>query len=253
LCYRGSSPNTALAKQLAESFTVYTYDRRGRGESGDTSPYAVEREVEDLEAVIEQAGGSADLYGISSGGALALEAANQLGGVKRLALYEVPFGLDDPRAPIPADFAAHLRDLIDRDRRGEAVAYFLKVVGTPAIVVGVMRLTPVWRKLKAVAHTLPYDAATLGETGPGKPVLGGRWTAIAAPTLVIGGGKSPPWMQNAMRALARALPHAQHRTLEGQTHLVKAKALAPVLAEFFDAQDDGGAAGPTHMGAQSQS
>jgi pimeloyl-ACP methyl ester carboxylesterase len=152
-------PNPKLAAALASQFTVLTYDRRGRGESADTSPYAVEREVEDLEAVIDAAGGSAHVYGISSGGALALEAANRLSSIRRLALYELPFVTDDSRTPIPADFAAHLTELTENERRAQALRYFFTTgIGLPRVMVMMMRLMPAWSKLKALAHTLPYDA-----------------------------------------------------------------------------------------------
>jgi pimeloyl-ACP methyl ester carboxylesterase len=234
LCHRASGPNRALAAALADRFTVYTYDRRGRGESGDTAPYAVEREIEDLEAVIEAAGSSAHVYGISSGGVLALEAALRLPQVRRLALYEPPFVVDDTRKPIPAGFAVRLEQLAATGRRAEAVRYFMSDgVGVPAIFVALMRLMPAWSRLKAVAHTLSYDAALLGpETGDGTPLPVERWAGLDVPTVVIGGGKSPQWMRNAVASLAGTIG-AEHRVLEGQTHLVKPQALAPVLADFY--------------------
>ena len=224
-----------LVPLLEQRFTVVNYDRRGRGDSGDTKPYAVEREVEDLEALIDAVGGSALVYGSSSGAALALEAANLLGGkVKKLVVYEAPFVVDASRAPVPADFAAQLSEMRASHRQGAAVKYFMsKGVGVPAIFVTMMQFMPAWSKLKAMAGTLPYDAATLRDNGSGKPLAARQWAAITAPTLVVCGGKSPVWMRHAMQALANVLPNAQHRTLEGQTHIVKAEAIAPVLAEFF--------------------
>jgi pimeloyl-ACP methyl ester carboxylesterase len=231
LCYRGSSPNTPLAEALAEHFTVYTYDRRGRGESGDTAPYAVEREIEDLEAIIEAAGGSAAVYGISSGAALALEAARSGLPIERLALYEAPFIVDDSRPAVPADIVPQLERLLAADRRGDAVRLFMRQVGVPGIVVALMRFLPAWSKLTAVAHTLPYDMTVVSGYQTGEPLPAQRWQALLTPTAVISGGKSPAWMRNAMEALAQTLPNAEHRSLEGQTHLVKTKALAPVLVE----------------------
>ena len=107
-------------------------------------------------------------------------------------------------------------------------------VGLPAVFVALMRLMPAWSKLKAVAHTLPYDAAIVDDYQKGKPLPTERWTSVTMPTLVAVGGKSPDWMRHAMRALADVLPDARHTTLEGQTHIVKAEALAPVLVEFFE-------------------
>src|SRR2546423_183043 len=157
LCYRAFGPSKELAAQLAPHFTVITYDRRGRGESGDTQPYAVEREVEDLEALIEATGGTAFVSGQSSGSALAIEAANRLPGIKKLALYEAPFVVDDTGKPVTQAFLARLKELVAQDRRTEAVKQFMKQVGTPSFMVAIMPLMPVWSKLKAVAHTLPYD------------------------------------------------------------------------------------------------
>jgi pimeloyl-ACP methyl ester carboxylesterase len=232
LCYRGSGPNGALAAALAERFSVITYDRRGRGASGDTAPYAIDREVEDLEALITVAGGRANVYGISSGAALALEAATRGAAIDRLALYEAPFVVDDARAPVPGSYAAEIDRLVAADRRSEALRYFMRRgVGLPAPVVTMMRFMPAWSTLKSLSHTLPYDTALTAELQRGRPLPRDRWASVSAPTTVICGGKSPAWMQSAMRALAAVIPDATHRTLEGQTHLVKAEALAPVLTE----------------------
>lgn len=234
LCYRASGPNRPLAEQLAQHFTVYTYDRRGRGDSGDTAPYAVQREVEDIEALIDHAGGSAFLYGISSGAALALEAANRGLPIEKLALYEAPFVVDGSRPPVPGDYPGRLAELIASDRRGEAVRLFMtEGVRVPAIFVATMRFMPAWPKIKSVAHTLPYDTEIMRDRQSGEPLPTGRWDSVKAPTLVIAGGKSPAWMRHGMGQLAGVLPNARQRTLDGQTHLVKPKALAPVLVEFF--------------------
>jgi pimeloyl-ACP methyl ester carboxylesterase len=234
LCDRAMGPNAKLASHLSSQFTVFTYDRRGRGERGDRAPYGVEREIEDLDAVFEAAGGSAYVYGISSGGALALEAASRLSSISRLALYELPYVVDDSRRPIPSNWAAHLSEMAATDRRADAVRYFLRdCVGVPRAVVAAMRLMPAWPKLKAVAHTLPYDARIVGDLGRGAPLPADRWTDATVPALVVAGGKSPVWMKNGMRALADVLPSARYQTLAGQTHVVKASRLAPVLSEFF--------------------
>jgi len=233
LCYRASGPMGPLAALLAPHFTVFTYDRRGRGDSGDTTPYAVEREVEDIEALINEAGGSAFVYGISSGAALALEAANRGLAIEKLALYEAPFIVDGSRPPIPEDYLPQLNQLIASDRRADAVKLFMNAVGVPAIFVALMRFMPAWSKLKSVAHTLPYDHAVLGDDKSGSPLSTERWTSATVPTLVLGGGKSPEWMLDAVRAVADVLPNAQQRTLEGQTHMVSPRVLAPVLVEFF--------------------
>ena len=232
LCYRESGGSRALAALLAKHFTVYAYDRRGRGESGDTAPYAVDREVEDIQALIEHAGGSAYLYGISSGAALALEAANR-GGVERLVVYEPPFIVDDSRPPAPADYLPKLNELLASGRRGDAVRHFMRLVGVPGIAISLMRFLPAWGKLKAIAHTLPYDFAAMEGTQSGEPLPAGRWDAVTMPTLVVVGGKSPAWFHHGTQELVDILPEARHHVLDGQTHMVKAKALAPLLVEFF--------------------
>jgi pimeloyl-ACP methyl ester carboxylesterase len=232
LCHRGMGPSGALAKALAPHFTVFTYDRRGRGESGNTEPYTAEREVEDLAAVITAAGGSVFACGVSSGAVLALEAASRGVAIRKLALYEAPLIVDATRTPLEPDYLARLKDMIARDRRGEAVKYFMDAVQVPKVFVWLMSVTPMWSKLKATAPTLVHDLTLLDGLQSGQP-LPGRWSSVPVPTLVIDGGKSPAWMRNAQRALAAVVPGATTRTLPGQTHMVSAKALAPALVEFF--------------------
>ena len=219
-----------LAALLAPHFTVINYDRRGRGDSGDTAPYAVECEVEDLEALIVEAGGSAFVCGFSSGAALALEAARGL-AITKLALYEPPFIVDGSRPPLPQDFATQLKELASSGRRGDAAELFMtKAAEVPVEVVAQMRQAPFWPGVEAVAHTLIYDTTIMGDNNA---LPTERVASVAVPTLVIDGGASPVWMRNAAQAVAEALPNAQHRTLEGQTHNVAPDALAPVLEEFF--------------------
>jgi pimeloyl-ACP methyl ester carboxylesterase len=233
LCHRAFGPSGPLAALLADRFTVFTYDRRGRGDSGDTKPYSVDREIEDLDAVIREAGGSAFVYGISSGAALALEAANRGAPIRKLALYESPCIVDDTHAPLPTDFLSRLQGLVAAERRSEAVKLFLKLVGVPAVGMLMMPLLPAWKKLKAVAHTLPYDITVVQDNQRGTPFPKDRWARAVMPALAMDGSKSPPWMRNGMRALASVLPNATFRTLDGQDHRVEAPAIAPVLAEFF--------------------
>jgi pimeloyl-ACP methyl ester carboxylesterase len=214
LCHRAAGPMRPLAALLRDRFTVHTYDRRGRGESGDTPPYAVDREIEDLRAVLAEAG-EAYVYGISSGAALALAAAGP--GMIKLALYEPPFLTADP------EYTARLTDLLAAGRRGDAVALFMTHVGVPEQAVAGIRTQPGWATLEAVAPTLAYDDAVLGD-GRAPETSGG------VPALVLSGGASPPALQQAAKA---TLPAEPHRTLDGQTHDVAPDALAPVLAEFF--------------------
>jgi pimeloyl-ACP methyl ester carboxylesterase len=234
MSYRGQSINTDLATALAASFTVYTYDRRGRGESGDTRPFAPEREIEDLAALVAEAGDAVRLYGTSSGAAVALAAVESGVPVERLALYEPPFIVDGSRPPIPDDYVRRLDEMVAEGRGADAIRYFMRRgVGLPAVVVAMMRFMPAWSTLKAVAHTLPYDTAFVAPYERGTPYPASSWASVKVPTLVMDGGKSQAWIRNAARSLAELLPNAEHRTLEGQTHIVKPAALAPVLEGFF--------------------
>jgi pimeloyl-ACP methyl ester carboxylesterase len=224
---RAVAPVAAL---LAPHFTVFAYDRRGLGSSGDTAPYAVDREVEDLEALIDEAGGSAFVFGHSSGAVLALEAAAHGLAITRLALYEPPFIVDDSRPRPPGDFAAQLAKLVAAGRRGDAVALFMtKGVDLPASAVAQMRSAPMWPALEAMAHTLVYNTTIMGDFS----VPAERVGSITIPTLVLDGGESPAWARNAVQAVVDILPNAQRRTLKGQTHGAAPEILAPVLEEFF--------------------
>ena len=233
LCYRGMGQSGQLAELLAQHFTVFTYDRRGRGASGDTAPYEVEREVEDIATLLSEAGGAAFVWGVSSGAVLALEAANRLSGIKKLALYEAPFIVDDTR-PTTEDDWDRISAAVAAGRRSDAVKLFFKLVGVPAFVRALMpMMIPMWLKLRAVAHTLPYDGAIVRDNQRGKPLPASRWASVTIPALVMDGGNSPAWMLHANRSLASVLPNAQYRTLEGQTHMLKPKVQAPTLVEFF--------------------
>lgn len=228
--YRAIDPPTAqLAALLAEQFTVVHYDRRGRGDSGDTQPYTVEREVEDLQSLITEAGGSAFVFGMSSGGALALDAAARGLAITKLALYEVPFHSGDEQARAAQHYSRELTALLGEGRRGDAVALAMTTWGAPAEAVAGMRQAPFWPLFESVAPTLAYDNAIMGDGG----VPTERLAAITVPTLVMAGGASPAFMQEAAQAVAYVLPHAQLRTLEEQTHDVAPEVLAPVLREFF--------------------
>src|SRR5262245_17514268 len=231
LCHRGMGQTRQLAELLAPHFTVITYDRRGRGESGDTPPYAVQREVEDLAALLHEAGGSAYIWGMSSGAVLALEAASQLNGIRKLAVYEAPLIVDDSRSGTEEEWAG-IDQAIASNHRLEAVRIFLRMVGVPGFFVALMRLMPMWSNLEAIAHTLPYDGAIVRNYQRGHSLPPSRWTSIQGPTLVMDGGRSPRWMRSGNRALARIL-NADHRTLKGQTHMLKPKVHAPMLVDFF--------------------
>lgn len=229
MCSRTSGPMPALARELAPSCAVYTYDRRGRGDSGDTAPYAVAREVEDLAAVIEEAGGSAYVYGISSGAALVLEAAASGLPIIKLALYDPAFTAEAGDPQEKKAYSHRLGELLAAGRRGDAVELFLTTVGVPPQAVAAMRQQPVWALSEAIAPTLGYDDAVLGDgTVPRE-----KAARVAVPVLVLDGEASPAPLRHASTATAEALPHGRHQTLSGQGHDVAPEALAPVLREFF--------------------
>ncbi len=246
---RSKGMDNPLITSLSPHFTVIDYDRRGRGDSGDTLPYAVEREIEDIDALIDAAGGSASLYGLSSGAVLALEAADKLRGkVKKLAMYEPPFLIDSSRPPVPDDYVEQLNRAVAAGQRGDAVEIFMtKAILIPGEFVRQMRYGPTsdvfgsnvkppeWAEMEQVAHTLAYDGLIMGDTMSGKPLPAKKWASVTCPTLVIVGGASESFFHNGAQALVDALPHAQRSILAGQNHAVDPAALAPVLINFFKA------------------
>jgi pimeloyl-ACP methyl ester carboxylesterase len=235
LCSRAFGPSPKLAPLLAEHFTVWSYDRRGRGQSGDTQPYSTAREVEDIAALIQEAGGTASLLGLSSGGALALDAAASGLLIDKLVAYEPPY-VDDAGRRGGAVHKEQLERLLAAANRGGAVTYFMKdMVGAPAAMVAMMRLMPwIWRKLEAVAHTLPYDAAVMTAFR----IPRARFASIAVPTLVMNGSKTDSRLREAARALADVIPGAHHRELAGQTHNVRPGVLVPAVVEFLTSRTD---------------
>jgi pimeloyl-ACP methyl ester carboxylesterase len=233
MCHREFGPARPLAEKLTDRFTVYLYDRRGRGGTADTLPWSVDAEIDDLEALLAAAGGQAYLYGCSSGAVLAADAAHRNPGFTKVALYEPPLIVDDTHAPQPASYVADMEALIAADRRSDALKKFMRWVGMPAAALFVMQVLPPWKKLKAVAPTLPHDLHILGDTQYGRPLPTDRWDGIGVPTLVMDGGKSPQYMRNGAKALSLRIAGAGYRTLPGQTHMLKPEAVAPVLVEFF--------------------
>lgn len=223
-----------LAELLAPHLTVVVYDRRGRGDSGDTAPYAVEREIEDIEALIAEVGAPAHLFGGSSGAVLALDAAAHGLPVSSVAAYEPPLIVDDSRPPLPANYVQHLNELIAQGRRGDAVEYFMtQAVLDSSGFVEQMKNTPAWPLFESVAHTLSYDGAIVEDVTRGTPLPRFRWSEVTMPVLVMNGTASYPFMAGAADALAGVLSNAERRTLEGQTHGPDPEVLAPILVEFF--------------------
>ena len=223
-----------LANLLAPRFTVYSYDRRGRGDNSDTLPYSVEKEIEDIEALIDEAGGTANLYGISSGGALALEAASKLANkVKKLAIYEVPYDESETGQAKWKEYKTTLKGSLEAGKTGDAITAFMKLVDVPDEMLAGMKQSPFWPELEKVAPTLAYDAACLGED---RKIPAEKTKHLTVTTLVMDGGGSLqmyPNMRASAEKLAKLIPIVEHQTLEGQTHDVDSKVLAPVLEKFF--------------------
>jgi pimeloyl-ACP methyl ester carboxylesterase len=250
--YRRYPGQVKLAGLLAARFTVYSYDRRGRGDSGDTKPYAVQREIEDLAAVINAAGGHAHVWGLSSGAVLALEAAAAGLPIRRLAVHEAPLVVDPGDRQPPADQLKQLTALIDAGQRGAAVRYFMvDVMGAPAFVPTMLRLMPkAWKALTAVAHTLPYDAAIMRGYMEGRPLPAGQWGSVTMPALVMCGAskETPAFFVHAAQALVAALPDArlvQRRGL-GHTKALNAPVIAATLTEFLTSPNNTAKTGDHH-------
>jgi len=234
--HRAVDPSTfQLMELLAPRFTTYRYDRRGRGDSGDTPPYAENREIEDLAALIDHAGGSAFVVGGSSGAILAADAAAAGMPITKLALYEPPFAIGDgTRPPLPSDYVEQIRELAASADPGAAIEYFMTVgVLLPPEALAPMREMPMWPAFEAVAPTIAYDGAIAADTMTGKPLPTDRWSSVTIPTLVMDGDASPVWMRNGVAAMAEVLPNATRVTLAGQTHAVDPAVLAPELEAFF--------------------
>ena len=220
---------------LAQHFTVFHYDRRGRSDSTDTQPYAIEREIEDLEALINEAGGSAFVSGISSGAVLGMEAAIKLGDkIKKLAMYEPPYSIDHAYGRAVKEFRKQVKEALAAGRRGDAVGLFITFLRGTADQLDSIRQLPMWPMWEAVAPTIAYDVDLVGEDAS---IPTQKAAHVAVPTLVMAGGESDPSVHITAKALAKAIPHAKYRALEGQAHEVAPEALAPVLIEFFNGTD----------------
>jgi pimeloyl-ACP methyl ester carboxylesterase len=220
-----------LAKALAPNFTAICYDRRGRGDSTDTLPYAPEREIEDIAALVDEAEAPVYLYGHSSGAAIALQAARKLRKeIKKVAIYEAPYTLTADDGKAREEYDKQLKKLLAAGDNGGAVALFVRNVGVSDKQIAAMKRMPMWKGLEALAPTLAYDSDVLGK---GHALPAGLLADVTAPVLVMHGGAGADWMRDTAQAISNAIPKAQFRTLDGQTHGVSPKALAPVLAEFF--------------------
>ncbi|MDG4827561.1 alpha/beta hydrolase [Asanoa sp. WMMD1127] len=222
-----------LLDLLSADFTVVHYDRRGRGDSGNTAPYSVDKEIQDIAAVIKDNGGQAYAYGISSGAVLTLRAAEQLPELTRIALYDPPFIVDDSRPPLPDDYVEQLERAIAEGRRGDAVELLMtKAIGLPPEWLAGMKADPSWAGMEAVADTISHDGRIVGTTMSGRP-LPAEWKGITTPTLVLNGGNSEPFMHTSGRQLADLLPHAEHQVVPDQSHDVAPAAVAPFLRSYL--------------------
>lgn len=228
--HRAFEGMTQLGELLAQDFTVFHHDRRGRGESTDTKPYAVEREIEDIEAVINVGGGSAFVYGISSGAALAMEATIKIDKIKKLAMYEPPYNDEEETRQAARKYNRKLKELLAEGRLDDALGLFMRLTGMSAEQVDKMHQHPLWPLWKAVAPTLAYDVTVMGEDSS---VPLERAASVKVPALIMNGGESYPFMRNTAIVLAKAMPQGEHQILEGQTHDVAPEAIYPVLKEFF--------------------
>lgn len=231
-CFRSFMPIVQDAKAFAKAFTVYNYDRRGRGDSGDTQPYAIEREVEDIEALIDAAGGTASLYGHSSGAVLALEAALRLGDkIEKVVMYDPSYVHDEAEKSEYHKLSQQVHTLLQDGKNAQAMTTFLKGIGMPKVFVFLMRLMPGWKTMTALAPTLAYDIALTCELPPVD-----RAAQVTVPVQVVVGEKSPAGIHNVARQLTKAIPGATFVQLAGQDHMVSAKALLPVLVSFLKSQ-----------------
>lgn len=227
MCFRDGGPMRGIAQAIGDDLRVVLYDRRGRGASGDTAPFAVEREVEDLAAVVDAVGGPVALFGMSSGGALALRAAAALDAVTRVAVYEPPF-MPEQAAAGAAAYTAELTEVLDRGDRGAAVEAFLRRVGMPPEAVAGMRHSPGWPGMEALAPTLAYDDAAMGDSRV--PALDG----LHAEVLALAGGGSPGFLQYGARTVAE-VAGGRFEVLPNETHDISPAAAAAALVPFVAA------------------
>jgi pimeloyl-ACP methyl ester carboxylesterase len=217
-----------LAQALGEYFTVLNYDRRGRGDSTDTLPYAVEREIEDLDVLLAAAGGQATVVGLSSGAALAALAAASGLPIGRLVMWEPPFSLDPDGARKAKEYADQLNAYLADGQRSEALAHFMRLVGLPEEMIAGIRQSPYWSVGEGLAPTLAYDAAVMGDG----TIPTDSYARIRIPALALAGSASPPWMRETAKATASAIPGGRFGELEGQDHNVAGDVLAPAVRDF---------------------
>jgi pimeloyl-ACP methyl ester carboxylesterase len=223
------SSNAPLAELLADRFTVLNYDRRGRGESGDAPGWAPDREFEDLEAVIAEAGGSAALIGNSGTGNIALEAAARGLPVTRLALWEPPYILEGARPPVPADWGRRIDEFVAAGRPGDALQYWMtEIIGVPAEFIEPIRNEPFWLAMEPNAHMLSRDADLLRDFA----LPADRYASVTVPVLLLTGG-SIPWLSEGLQALVEALPNAEFRTIADQQHDITPDVLVAAVGDFL--------------------
>jgi pimeloyl-ACP methyl ester carboxylesterase len=251
-CTRSMGPGHTLAPAVSDRTTTFVYDRRGRGDSGDAPNYEPNREIEDLAPVIDAAGRSAYVFGHSSGAVLALEAARAGLPIRGLVLYEPPFVVDNTRPPVAADFPERMAALAAAGKRRAVVRSFMtEAIRAPKPVAVLMSIMPGGGRLAPIAHTVAYDATLMNPYQRGNPLPIDIGEAVRMPTLVVAGGKSPQWIQTGGEALAALIPSGDFAQLPGQSHMVKAKATAPVVAAFIaEASSSAGSTPPSEGAGQ---
>lgn len=232
-CRRTFGPMEKIAPYLVNDATVICYDRRGRGDSGDSTTYSVEREIEDIDALIREVGGQVNVFGMSSGGALAIKAVKYGLNIQKIAVYEPPFVTDGNEHKPPIDTIDKVKAILSQgDKSGAAKFYLTKVMGMPSFFYYIMRLLPMWTNMKEMATTLPYDAEIMGDFSLPENEI----KDISIPLTVIGGDKSPKVLRTAVKAIGEVNKRAEVIILKNQTHNVNAQVVAPVLAKFFGNQ-----------------
>ncbi len=234
--HRAVNPlNDEVGQLLTDRFRTYAYDRRGRGASTDTAPYAIQREIEDIAALIEDAGQPAILFAWSSGGLLALDAAAAGLPIAGLVLFEPPVVVDDVRPPLPSDYVEQLDAFVAEGRRDKAAELFMTAAAMlPAEAIPGMKQSPYWAPVEEIAHTIAYDGRIMGTTMSGNPLPSDRWADVKVPVLVLYGDKTWPALSAGAQAVAEHLPTATVKAIPGENHGTEAATLAPVLREFAD-------------------
>lgn len=228
-CFRNFFPILDDVKILSKNLTVYNYDRRGRGDSSDTMPYSIEKEIEDLEALIQVVGSKVFLYGHSSGAILALNAALKLRKtIEKIVVYDPPYVHTEKEKFNYQDLAKNVLIKLSEGKNKHAMRKFLVGIGMPKFFVWLLPLFPGWKTMHTLAPTLAYDIELSKDYPPIE-----LFRKIHIPTLVLVGSKSPERIRTSGTQIAAAISNSDFKEMQGQDHMVSAKALLPILVQFF--------------------